>query len=32
VDNEHLRLSFSRIDESDIDPGIARLAAAVRSL
>lgn len=31
VDNEHLRLSYSRIDEADIDKGIERLAAAVRA-
>lgn len=30
-DNEHLRLSYSRISESDIEEGVARLAAAVRS-
>ncbi|MFC0109640.1 aminotransferase-like domain-containing protein [Kibdelosporangium aridum] len=32
ADTEHLRLSFSRINEPDIDPGIARLAAAVRAI
>jgi 2-aminoadipate transaminase len=32
VDNEHLRLSYSRISESDIEEGVARLAAAVRSM
>ncbi|MGH3494763.1 MAG: PLP-dependent aminotransferase family protein [Sciscionella sp.] len=31
-DNEHLRLSYSRVSEPDIDLGIARLAAAVRSI
>lgn len=31
VDNEHLRLSYSRISESDIEEGVARLAAAVRA-
>ncbi|MFI9383355.1 PLP-dependent aminotransferase family protein [Kutzneria sp. NPDC052558] len=31
-DTEHLRLSYSRITESDIEQGVARLAAAVRSL
>jgi 2-aminoadipate transaminase len=31
ADDEHLRLSYSRISEPDIDLGIARLAAAVRS-
>jgi 2-aminoadipate transaminase len=31
-DNEHLRLSYSRISESDIEEGVVRLAAAVRSL
>jgi 2-aminoadipate transaminase len=30
VDHEHLRLSYSRIAESDIDTGISRLAAAIR--
>jgi 2-aminoadipate transaminase len=30
-DNEHLRLSYSRVSEADIDEGIARLASAVRS-
>ena len=30
-DREHLRLSYSRVEEADIDTGIARLAAAVRS-
>jgi 2-aminoadipate transaminase len=30
VDNEHLRLSYSRISESEIDLGIARLAATLR--
>ncbi|HEX5406990.1 MAG TPA: PLP-dependent aminotransferase family protein [Pseudonocardiaceae bacterium] len=30
-DSEHLRLSFSRVTEPDIDEGIARLAAAVRA-
>jgi 2-aminoadipate transaminase len=31
-DTEHLRLSYSRISESDIKEGVARLAAAVRSM
>jgi 2-aminoadipate transaminase len=31
-DNEHLRLSYSRISESDIDEGVVRLAAAVETL
>ena len=31
-DTEHLRLSYSRISESDIEEGVARLAAAVRSI
>ncbi|MGH3439394.1 MAG: PLP-dependent aminotransferase family protein [Sciscionella sp.] len=31
-DNEHLRLSYSRVSEPDIDLGIARLATAVRSI
>jgi 2-aminoadipate transaminase len=31
-DNEHLRLSYSRISESDIEEGVVRLAAAVRSM
>ena len=30
-DHEHLRLSYSRISEDDIDTGIARLAAAIRA-
>jgi 2-aminoadipate transaminase len=30
-DHEHLRLSYSRVAEADIDVGIARLAAAARS-
>lgn len=30
-DHEHLRLSYSRVAEDDIDTGIARLAAAVRA-
>ncbi|MEV4313172.1 PLP-dependent aminotransferase family protein [Actinocrispum sp. NPDC049592] len=30
-DTEHLRLSYSRISEDDIDTGIARLAAAIRA-
>jgi 2-aminoadipate transaminase len=30
-DQEHLRLSFSRVSETDIDEGIVRLAAAVRA-
>ncbi|HEX3786415.1 MAG TPA: PLP-dependent aminotransferase family protein [Pseudonocardiaceae bacterium] len=30
ADHEHLRLSYSRVSEADIDRGIARLAAAVR--
>ncbi|MFD9733117.1 PLP-dependent aminotransferase family protein [Umezawaea sp. NPDC059074] len=29
-DHEHLRLSYSRVAESDIDDGIARLASTVR--
>ncbi|MCW2781809.1 MAG: putative transcriptional regulator, GntR family [Marmoricola sp.] len=32
ADNEHLRLSYSRVSEPDIEVGIARLAAAVRTL
>lgn len=31
-DDEHLRLSYSRISESDIEEGVVRLAAAVRTL
>jgi 2-aminoadipate transaminase len=31
-DHEHLRLSYSRISESDIEEGVARLAAAVRAM
>jgi 2-aminoadipate transaminase len=31
-DNEHLRLSYSRISESDIEEGVVRLAAAVETL
>ncbi|MEV6606518.1 PLP-dependent aminotransferase family protein [Kutzneria sp. NPDC051319] len=31
-DNEHLRLSYSRVSESDIEEGVVRLAAAVRSI
>jgi 2-aminoadipate transaminase len=31
-DNEHLRLSYSRVSESDIEEGVARLAAAVRAM
>jgi 2-aminoadipate transaminase len=31
-DTEHLRLSYSRISESDIEEGVVRLAAAVRTL
>jgi 2-aminoadipate transaminase len=31
-DTEHLRLSFSRVSEADIDRGIARLAAAARTV
>lgn len=30
-DTEHLRLSYSRVADGDIDEGIARLAAAVRA-
>jgi 2-aminoadipate transaminase len=30
-DREHLRLSYSRVAEADIETGIARLAAAVRA-
>jgi 2-aminoadipate transaminase len=30
-DDEHLRLSYSRVAEPDIDDGIARLASAIRS-
>jgi 2-aminoadipate transaminase len=29
--SEHIRLSFSRVEEADIDPGIARLADIVRA-
>lgn len=29
-DREHLRLSYSRVSEADIDEGIARLATAIR--
>ncbi|PRY35166.1 PLP-dependent aminotransferase family protein [Umezawaea tangerina] len=32
VDHEHLRLSFSRVREPDIDVGIARLAAAAHAM
>jgi 2-aminoadipate transaminase len=32
ADNEHLRLSYSRISESDVELGVARLATAVRAL
>lgn len=32
TDNEHLRLSYSRISESDVELGVARLATAVRAL
>jgi 2-aminoadipate transaminase len=32
ADTEHIRLSFSRVSESDIEVGIARLAADVRNL
>jgi 2-aminoadipate transaminase len=32
ADSEHLRLSYSRVSEPDIELGIARLAAAVRTL
>jgi 2-aminoadipate transaminase len=32
ADTEHIRLSFSRVSESDIELGIARLAADVRNL
>jgi 2-aminoadipate transaminase len=32
VDHEHLRLSFSRVSEPDIDLGIARLAETVREI
>lgn len=32
ADHEHLRLSFSRVNEPDIDVGIARLAQAVRDI
>jgi 2-aminoadipate transaminase len=31
-DDEHLRLSYSRIADADIDEGIARLASAIRSV
>ncbi|MFC0433812.1 PLP-dependent aminotransferase family protein [Kutzneria buriramensis] len=31
-DDEHLRLSYSRISESDIEEGVARLAVAVRAM
>ncbi|MFC0543482.1 aminotransferase-like domain-containing protein [Kutzneria chonburiensis] len=31
-DDEHLRLSYSRISESDIEEGVVRLAAAVRTM
>jgi len=31
-DDEHLRLSYSRISEADIEEGVVRLAAAVRTL
>lgn len=31
-DDEHLRLSYSRVSENDIDTGVARLAAAVTAL
>lgn len=31
-DDEHLRLSYSRVAEDDIDEGVARLAKAIRAL
>ena len=31
-DHEHLRLSYSRVSESDVDEGVARLARAIRGV